>query len=95
MTDRKRLLGVFIPSKQRPTTTAQTDEEAIPTVDPPPFSTERYAELDAGGTDYDAMSEDELKRQMQLKEIGLHGRHRTEHKIKALRAADAKDMTIY
>jgi hypothetical protein len=95
MTDSKRFLGVFIPSKRRSNTTAQTGEEAITTVDPPPFSGERRAEIDDGEPNYDAMPEDELKRQMQLKEIGLRGRHNTEHKINALRAADVKDMTIY
>jgi hypothetical protein len=41
------------------------------------------------------MTEQSLKRRMQLKKIGLQSRHRTEHKIKALRAADARDMAKY
>jgi hypothetical protein len=69
--------------------------EAVPAVAPPPFSEVRCAELDAGGQDYEAMSEDELKRRVQLKKIGLHGRHKMEYKIKVLRAADAEDMTQY
>ena len=71
MADRKRLLGVFIPSKKPHTLTQEPVAEAILHGPPPPFSAERRTKLDAGGPDYEAMSKDELKRRMQLKKIGL------------------------
>jgi hypothetical protein len=92
MADRKRLLGVFIPAKKRQERTQEPVEETVPVGPPPPFSTERCAELEAGGPNYDAMSEESLKRRMVLRKIGLRGRPKTEHKIKTLRVADARDM---
>jgi hypothetical protein len=62
MTDRRRLLGVFIPAKKRQEPTQEPIEEAVPVGPHPPFTTERRAELEGGGPNYEAMSEGSLKR---------------------------------
>ncbi|CAO2657777.1 Nn.00g039030.m01.CDS01 [Neocucurbitaria sp. VM-36] len=106
MANRRRLLGVFVPSTPKqpaptptPTPAPNTSNSSAPpplVVPPPPLTAERRAQLDANDLpDYDAMTDDELIALMRERNVGLRGRPKRVHKVNALRGLDERDRGVW
>ncbi|KAH7405643.1 hypothetical protein DE146DRAFT_753649 [Phaeosphaeria sp. MPI-PUGE-AT-0046c] len=79
-----RLLGVFVPSNRHIPTAKERNVHAVPVVDAPPFSEQRWNELNGSMAHYETLSDDDLKALLREQGIGLRGRRTRAHWIKAL-----------
>jgi hypothetical protein len=92
MSNRKRLLGVIVPSKRAAPNTEDGNADYVLVVQPPPFIKERRDKLDATELqDYNSMTDDELKALIRERGLGLRGRRMRAHYIKALEAPEGQE----